>query len=157
SNANEGNSGTSATSRQRIVGAVYALTNQGAVAPASPNNAVAVFNRAADGTLTMAGLVSTGGRGVGEQDDGEGLGSQNALVLSPDNHWLFACNGGSGDISVFAVKDSSLQLIQQVQSQGPRPISLTAHGIFLYVLNYSRQNPGNGNITGFTVGGDGRL
>src|SRR3989442_15959545 len=39
--------------------AVYTLTNQVA------GNAVAVFNRAADGTLTAAGTIATGGTGGG--------------------------------------------------------------------------------------------
>src|SRR5947207_887584 len=64
-------------------GAVYTLTN----APAG--NAVAVFDRAGDGTLTPAGTVPTGGLG-----SGGGLGSQNALVLSQNNQRLFAVNAG---------------------------------------------------------------
>jgi 6-phosphogluconolactonase len=48
-------------------------------------------------------------------------------------------------------------MIQKIPSNGPRPISLTMHGATLYALNFSRQQPGNGNITAFTVGGDGKL
>src|SRR2546422_777689 len=51
--------------------AVYTLTNQVA------GNAVAVFDRAADGTLTAAGTIATGGTGTGG-----GLGSQGAVALS---------------------------------------------------------------------------
>ena len=40
-------------------GAVYTLMNQGS------GNAVAVLHRAADGTLSAAGSVATGGRGRG--------------------------------------------------------------------------------------------
>src|SRR6185437_17086108 len=40
-------------------GAVYTLTNQAA------SNAVAVFTRGADGTLTPGGSVATGGTGTG--------------------------------------------------------------------------------------------
>jgi len=142
----------------RPAGAVYALTNVAA------GNAVAVFNRAANGTLTPAGLVPTGGLGIGDQADAEGLGSQGALALSSAGHslfrgtrWLFAVNGGSRDISVFAVTDSGLTLVDRVPSHGPRPISLTVFGNLLYVLNFNRQAGGEGNITGFTIGRDGHL
>src|SRR5436309_3092441 len=67
--------------------AVYVLTN------ASAGNAVAVFNRAPDGTLTTAGTVGTGGLGTGT-----GTGSQGALALSADGHWLYAVNPGSDDL-----------------------------------------------------------
>ena len=59
------------------IGAVYVLTN------ATSGNAVAVWNRAADGTLTAAGSYVTGGQG-----NGGGLGSQGAIILSQDNQWL---------------------------------------------------------------------
>src|SRR5256886_6540858 len=52
-------------------GAVYTLTNQVA------GNAVAVFTRGADGRLTAAGTVATGGAGTGAS-----LGSQSAVSLS---------------------------------------------------------------------------
>jgi 6-phosphogluconolactonase len=132
-------------------GMVYALTNQEA------DNQVAIFSRRADGKLTFERAVSTGGKGVGEQQDGEGLGSQGAALLSPDGKFLFVCNGGSKDISVFSTQETNLSMIQKIPSNGPRPISLTMHGATLYALNFSRQQPGNGNITAFTVGGDGKL
>jgi len=132
-------------------GAVYALTNQEAA------NAVAIFTRGADGKLTFVSTVPTGGKGVGEQQDGEGLGSQGALAFSQDGKVLFAVNGGSGDISSFAVDGNGLTLIEKVMSNGPRPISLTVHNNLLYVLNYYRQRPGTGNITAFTIGTNNRL
>src|SRR5438105_7980581 len=89
-------------------GAVYALTN------AASGNAVAVFDRAADGTLKAAGMVSTGGLGIGDGPDTEGLQSQGALALAKDNNYLYAVNGGSGDISVFAVKSKGLTLVERV-------------------------------------------
>jgi 6-phosphogluconolactonase len=132
-------------------GMVYALSNQ------ESDNQVAIFSRRADGKLTFERAVSTGGKGVGEQQDGEGLGSQGAALLSPDGKFLFVCNGGSKDISVFGVQDTNLTMVQKISSNGPRPISLTMHGAILYSLNFSRQQPTNGNITGFTVGSDGKL
>ena len=52
-------SGAGAAAAAGDNGAVYTLTNSAA------GNAVAIFNRAADGTLTPAGSVSTGGLGTG--------------------------------------------------------------------------------------------
>lgn len=122
--------------------AVYALTNQAA------GNAVAVFHRAANGTLAAAGSVATGGTGAGTS-----LGSQGALALTGDGRWLFAVNAGSNDISVFQLSAAGPALASRTPSGGIRPISLTVHGNLLYVLNAG----GAGNITGFTVGADGAL
>jgi 6-phosphogluconolactonase len=122
--------------------AVYTLTNQVA------GNAVAVFNRAADGTLTAAGTVATGGTGTGA-----GLGSQGAVALSDDGQLLFAVNAGSNDVSVFTVGSAGLSLASVTPSGGTLPISLAVHGQVLYVLNAG----GNGNISGFSVGTGGTL
>ncbi len=123
-------------------GAVYVLTNE------ANGNQVAVFNRSATGTLSSAGTFATGGLG-----SGGGLGSQGALVLDRSNHWLFAVNAGSNEISVFAVRPDGLALTDKVASGGIQPISLTAHDHLLYVLNAG----GSGNITGFTVDSRGKL
>src|SRR6266480_1194667 len=122
--------------------AVYTLTNQVA------GNAVAVFDRAADGTLTAAGTIATGGTGTGGS-----LGSQGAVALSDDGRRLFAVNAGSNDVSVFDVGPTGLSLASQTASGGTLPISLTAHGNLLYVLNAG----GDGNISGFSVGTSGAL
>jgi len=122
--------------------AVYTLTNQVA------GNAVAVFNRAADGTLSAAGTIATGGTGTGGS-----LGSQGAVALSDDGRRLFAVNAGSNDVSVFDVGPTGLSLASQTASGGTLPISLTAHGSLLYVLNAG----GAGNISGFSVGATGGL
>src|SRR2546430_1610129 len=123
-------------------GAVYTLTNQVA------GNAVAVFTRGADGRLTSAGTVATGGTGTGA-----GLGSQGAVVLSDDGRRLFAVNAGSNDVSVFTVGAAGLSLASRTSSGGTLPVSLTVHGNELYVLNAG----GSGNISGFTVDNSGGL
>ena len=63
-------------------GAVYTLTNSAA------GNAVAVFDRANDGTLTPNGTFPTGGTGTGAN-----LGSQGAVILSEDGDDVFASDG----------------------------------------------------------------
>ena len=123
-------------------GAVYTLTNQ------VGGNAVAVFARGADGRLTAAGTVSTGGTGTGAS-----LGSQSAVAQSDDGRWLFAVNAGSNDVSVFSVSPAGLALASRTASGGTLPISLTVHGNVLYVLNAG----GTGNISGLAVGTSGAL
>ncbi len=128
-----------ASSSDNSPGAVYTLTNSPA------GNAVAVFGRAADGTLAPQGQFPTGGAGTGS-----GLGSQGAVVLSGGGRQLFAVNAGSDSISLFSVQTNGLELNATVPSGGSRPISLTVHGNLLYVLNAG----GAGNVTAFMVGHD---
>ena len=123
-------------------GAVYAITN------AAAGNALAVFDRAPNGTLTAAGQVDAGGLGTGS-----GLGSQGAVALSDDGHWVFAVDAGSNQISAFRVSPTGPQLVDVAGSGGMMPTSLTLHGDLLYVLNAG----GAGNITGFRVSPSGML
>src|SRR5438094_943203 len=87
---------------QRVLGAVegwravYTLTNQVA------GSAVAVFNRAADGTLSAAGTIATGGTGTGGS-----LGSQGAVALSEDaRRWRRPVGRRSGSPSATATTSS---------------------------------------------------
>jgi 6-phosphogluconolactonase (cycloisomerase 2 family) len=123
-------------------GAVYTLTN------APGGNAVAIFYRAADGTLSPGGTVATGGAGTGS-----GLGSQGALALSHSGQWLYAVNAGSNSISVLRVTNTGLKVVQVVPSGGALPISLTVYDHLLYALNAG----GAGNIAGFVVQPNGTL
>jgi 6-phosphogluconolactonase len=122
--------------------AVYTITNQ------VSGNAVAVFARAADGTLAPAGTFATGGTGTGA-----GLGSQGAVTLSKDGQFLFVVNAGSNDVSVFRVGSNELSLLSRTSSGGTLPISVTASRNAVYVLNAG----GAGNITGFTLTNNGEL
>lgn len=122
-------------------GAVFTLSNDPA------GNAVVAFHRAADGTLSAAGSVPTGGNG-----SGDGLGSQGALVLSDDGGWLVAVNAGSNDVSVLSVGAAGLEVTDVESSGGTRPISVTIHGSLIYVLN-----DGSDNISGLRLGTDGSL
>ena len=123
-------------------GAVYALMNQ------ASGNAVAVYARAADGSLMWVGSVATGGTGAGA-----GLGSQGALALSDNGRWLFAVNAGSNDVSAFQITAGGLSLSSRVASGGNLPISVTVHDDVLYVLNAG----GNGNISAFRIDAGGAL
>lgn len=122
-------------------GEVYTLTN------AVSGNAVAVFERGKDGTLTYEANYPTGGLGTGA-----GLGSQNAVILA-GNKWLLAVDAGSNDIAVFSADPAGLTLVGRESSGGANPISLTVHKDVVYALNAG----GAGNITGFHLDGDGTL
>jgi 6-phosphogluconolactonase (cycloisomerase 2 family) len=131
-----------AAASQSAVGAVYTSTN------VISGNEILVYNRSSDGSLALVGSYATGGLG-----SGAGLGSQSAVALSHNNHWLFTVNAGSHQISSFAVTESGLQLIDVVDSGGTLPVSLTVYKDWLYVLNAG----GSGNISGFSVEQDGSL
>lgn len=126
-------------------GVVFALTNGAA------GNAVAVFGRAADGTLTAAGSVSTGGLGTGG-----GLGNQGALALSEDGSRLYAVNAGSNSVSAFSVASGSLTLLGAVPSGGVLPVSVAVFGSLVYVLNAGGA-AAPGSISGFTADASGTL
>jgi 6-phosphogluconolactonase len=123
-------------------GAVYTIDN------AASGNHVLVYNRAANGTLTSAGSVATGGMGTGQY-----LGSQGALVLSRDGNYLYVCNAGSSDVSVFQVTSHGLKLTDKVSSNGKNPISLALHQNQLFVLNAGGQVGDQDNVTGFLAFG----
>ncbi len=116
---------------------------------AQGGNELLVFRRQADGSLGGPRAFDTGGNGTGA-----GLGSQGALVGRGDHRALYAVNAGSNDISVFTlVGEGGPRLLQTIGSGGTMPISLTVSGRLLYVLNAG----GDGNVSGFAIGGDGSL
>jgi 6-phosphogluconolactonase (cycloisomerase 2 family) len=130
------------TTDEGNAGALYVATN------ASTGNAILVFLRASDGTLSAPSAFVTGGKG-----SGGGLGNQGGVSLTRDKRWLLVVNAGSNEVSVFAVKSDGLELTDRVLSGGEQPISVTAFRELVYVLNAG----GTGNITGFRLTEDGRL
>jgi 6-phosphogluconolactonase len=125
-------------------GAVYTLSN-------SPHgNAVIVFHRGPGGHLHHGRSFPTNGRGTGAN-----LGSQGAVALSPDGRRLYAVNAASNTISVFRASGTWLHRIQVIRSGGQLPISVTARGRHVYVLN-AGPSP---SVVGFRVthGGIGRI
>ncbi|MEP6731509.1 MAG: beta-propeller fold lactonase family protein [bacterium] len=130
---------------ERATGAVYTETN------GATGNVVLAFHRAADGSLTSLGGVSTGGLGIGGTTDP--LQSQYALVVRADHRMLFAVNAGSNDISSFRVAgDGSLTLVDRVRSGGVMPVSLASRGNLLVALNTT-----SNTIQGFRTTDSGKL
>lgn len=133
---------------QPSAGAVYVMSN------APDGNEVVVFERDLRGRLTLADSYATAGLGSGGGIDP--LGSQGALILSPNKRWLFAVNAGSDDISVFRVRRHALDLVGNFDSGGGFPVSLALYRNLLYVLNAAQDGAGP-NITGFSLNRHGEL
>lgn len=114
-------------------------------------NQNAVLNYAQDhrtGSLTLEQTVMSGGKGAGG-----GLGSQGAVALSKDHHWLFAVNAGSNSISSFKVDaEGDITLSHTVNSQGKFPVSVCVYENLVYVVNQV-----SSNIAGFKLDNDGNL
>lgn len=125
---------------------VYSMTNDPA------GNQVVIFSRDEDGLLTKESSFPTGGKGSGGGLDP--LGSQNSLILTPDNRWLLAVNGGSSDISVFRVSPKGLALVDRVASEGVFPVSVAIDRDLVYVLSNATASA---NISGFTLSHTGHL
>jgi 6-phosphogluconolactonase len=125
-------------------GDVYTASN------ANDDNKVYHYIRASDGTLSLEGKYSTGGKGATFA-----LGSQGSVTLSDDKNWLFVVNAFSNEISVFDVSGGVPGLVNKISSHGIAPVSIAVHGSWLYVLNAGADF--KGSIAGFTIGANGAL
>ena len=183
-----GDNGT--TGDVSIAGAIYALTNQhnpaeqisaaddAADEPFRVNQVVA-YTRGDDGSLTQIGVYDTGGVGENIRNSGANpLASQDPLIVSKDNRFVFAVNAGSESISSFVVNDdySLTPATLGAHTYGPsgahNPVSLTVFENYLYVVNTGNfvdsdgneldtlpedRNRVNASILGFRIGDDGTL
>lgn len=128
--------------------AVYTMTN------AVGGNQVQHFSRnSTTGALTAVAAYSTGGNG-----DGTNLtGSSNALFYDVPNRRVFAVNAGTNTITAMTQDQTTgaLTVLSQVASGGTRPISVTASGNVVYVLNAGSTvvPTADANITGFQFNG----
>jgi 6-phosphogluconolactonase len=121
------------------VGHVYESTNSAA------GNAIAVFDRYADGTLQPAGAVATGGLGAGAS-----LHSQGGLAR--DGHLVFVVNAGDDSVSALYAGANGLVLRDTVGSRGDFPVSVTIRDGIGYVLNQ-----GSDTISAFRYDSNGGL
>jgi DNA-binding beta-propeller fold protein YncE len=111
-------------------GDVFASTDN------TSGNAIAVYHRNADGTLTAAGQYGTGGLGgVLGGSVVDHLASQGSLAYDAGPGLLYAVNAGSNTITVFAVHGDHLVRRQVIGSGGSFPVSVAARGHAVYVLN----------------------
>jgi 6-phosphogluconolactonase (cycloisomerase 2 family) len=127
-------------------GVVFVQTNQ------PGGNEIAVYDQAADGTLTAAGTFATGGNGgtaLGAASDH--LASQSSLAYDPGHKQLIAVNSGSDTVSAFRVSGDELTLENVLPSGGQFPASVGVHNDLVYVLN----SGGAGIVQGFRITKDG--
>ncbi|HEY2281189.1 MAG TPA: beta-propeller fold lactonase family protein [Streptosporangiaceae bacterium] len=126
-------------------GAVFVQTD------GTGGNAVVVYDRHGDGTLTQAGQYATGGLGgilAGAVVDY--LASQGSLTYDSAHGLLYAVNAGSDTVTVFGVHGDHLVRHQVIGSGGSFPVSVATRGNVVYVLN-ARDG---GSVQGFLrVGG----
>lgn len=119
-------------------GKVYVMAN------GTEGNTVVVFQRSQDGTLQIIQEISTGGNGIGPGQlpapfpplpSGDSTTTQDSLVMTEDGRFLLAANGGSNEISVLAVTNDGLELVDKVYSGGKVPLSIAYHNGLVYVMN----------------------
>jgi 6-phosphogluconolactonase (cycloisomerase 2 family) len=119
-------------------------------------NQILVYNRAEDGTLTLAETVDTGGTGGSNASTAgspvDPLDSQGSLVYDTHHRVLIGVNAGSDTVSVFGLEGDHLRLRQVIASGGTFPVSVTVHGDLVFVLNAHAA----GAITGYRIT-DGQL
>jgi 6-phosphogluconolactonase len=138
---------------QAAPNALYTATN----GPAPAGNAVIMYTRHADGTITQTGApVSTGGNGsagTGQPPFGFPIvDSSGSTNLTPDGKVLFVVNSGDNSISSFRTTSAGPVLVSHVGSGGTLPISVTSHGNLVYVVNEE-----SANIKGWTFDSSGHL
>jgi DNA-binding beta-propeller fold protein YncE len=99
-------------------------------------NAVVAYDRRADGSLHSAGTYATGGLG-GHLDGAvvDNTASQGSVALDRDRGLLYVVNAGSDNLTVFGVHGDRLQRLQVISSHGDFPVSVSARGSVVYVLN----------------------
>src|SRR5262245_7219025 len=105
-------------------GAVFVQTNE-------ERNRVLAFSRDADGHLADPVPYETGGRGTMTPH----LPSQGSVVLSEDRRFLLVANAGSGDVSVFRVDGTALELIGTTSTGGDVPRSIAERAGTVFVMN----------------------
>jgi 6-phosphogluconolactonase len=113
---------------------------------AADANALLFYSREANGALSLMAQVATGGAGLGA-----GLSAQGAITR--EGRWLFAVNAGSNEVSTFDLASNPPMLVGRAASGGTQPVSVTARGPLVYVLNAG----GAGNVAGFAVDAKGAL
>jgi len=103
-------------------------------------NTVLVYDRRADGTITLLASAPTGGKGQPTPPGTPTFGlpvvdSQGSVDLTPDGKLLFVVNAGDNTVSSLRVTANGLKLVSHVSSHGKLPVSLASSGHLLYVLN----------------------
>jgi 6-phosphogluconolactonase (cycloisomerase 2 family) len=113
-------------------------------------NQIVAYDRADDGSLTLANTYATGGvGGVLNGSAVDHLASQGSLTYDAANALLYAVNAASNSVSVFAVNGDQLTLRQVIDSGGAFPVSVAVSNRLVYVLNALN----GGSVSGYRVAG----
>jgi hypothetical protein len=111
-------------------------------------NQVFAYDRAPNGTLSLAGRYATGGvGGVLGGSVVDHLASQGSLTYDRRHGLLYAVNAGSNSVSVFVVLHDRLILRQILPSGGSFPVSVAVHDNLVYVVNARN----GGSLQGYRV------
>lgn len=132
-------------------------------------NAIIHYRLGPDGGLNHAEYFYTNGAGSGtfkpisgQESAPNAFEGANSVILSPDNKWLFATNGGDNTVSSFSVgDDGGLTLVDCVPSGNAvdgrsgtaKALSFAASSGTLYVLH----SFGPDHLRVMKVSGDGKL
>jgi 6-phosphogluconolactonase (cycloisomerase 2 family) len=140
---------------------LYTMTN------ASADNQVLAFRRADDGTLTLLGAYSTGGKGLGSteisaatpQDGVDVLASQGSVQLTPDKRSLVVVNAGDNTVTSFRLdRDGIPTKVSVLSSGGLQPNAVAAGNSLVYVSNVgAASNSFASNVSGFRLASDATL
>ena len=138
-------SGGTAQAAPAPAGHVFVLNDS------TTGNTVYVYDRSSDGTLHTVGHYATGGVGgtlAGSVVDH--AASQGALAYDRLDHLLYAVNAGSNTLTVFAVHGATLVRTQVINSGGDFPVSVTAAGNRVFVLDARN----GGTVQGYARSGN---
>jgi 6-phosphogluconolactonase len=125
--AGVGTTAQHAFANQGVVGYIYVNDNT------AGSNTVAGYAESPNGSLTAlpGSPFAVGGVGFGQ-----GLGSQNSIVVTSNGRQLLVADGGSNEISVLGINsDGSLTPVPNspFPSGGTKPVSIAVHGNLVYV------------------------
>lgn len=153
-----------------VTGGVYTATNY------EKENSIVAYRQLSDGTLQMIGKIGTGGKGTGPEElfgypydpksgatfaDGyDPLASAYGVWRSADKKNVLVANAGDGTVSSLRVQDDlSLKLVNVVRAGDIRPLTIASYKNLVYVASLGKktEDPGDGNVKGYTIDGNGKL
>lgn len=126
------------------------------------DNAVLMFTRNRDGSLSQGVRVPTGGHGTdgvsyfaGDVVAPDTLASNHSVIVAPEANRLFVANSGDATVSVFALDPvtHAPTLLSAAPTGGQLPTSLAYHAGVLYVTHQK----GDQQLRAYRVENDGRL
>lgn len=165
----ETNKAEEKTKESKTIGAVYTASNK------TDENTLYAFAQKENGELAPIGEYGTKGKGTGNVEIFEGskndpthpladgvdpLISAYGVYKANNNKNIIVVNAGSSDVSSMKVNDDhSLTFVNSVKAGDKYPLSVASHEKKVYVASAGTKTmpPFSGNITGYSIDGDGKL